>query len=480
MKDVIVVGSGATGAWTALCLARAGRRVLVVEAGRDVNADELGRLLRYDTPPGPVPSQSRQSALPGHSSVIAPFLVDDVLNPYATSGADDYRWFRSRQLGGRTLLWGGVTPRLSDEHFADWPFTGADLAPHYERVEKAMGVDKDQPLTAAERALAEAFEQQWPGARVLPRPGVAGWPQRLDEHGVAWPAGASPVLFLHDALDLGAELRTDCIVESLALEGERVIGVNVVDRLTCERSLIRSDSVVLCASSIESTRILLNSRNADHPEGVGNSSDHLGRHLRDHISFTVSGTTDRFTGPDSRMQLGGPYGIYLSLPDRGYQVEGWAQRGGARPGQPARFGLATSAAMSDDSANRVTIHPDLVDDWGIPAVDISFGIGADDRAVIQRAEAEIKQACASAGFQIAAVDRHYEQISSYVHEVGTARMGASPEDSVVDPWSRVWDAPNVLVVDGACWPTNPYPNPTLTMLAIASRVCDALTDSWGE
>lgn len=475
MYDVIVVGSGATGAWTALCLARAGWRVLVVEAGRDVHADELGRLLRYDAPPDPVPAQPRQSSLPGHSSVIAPFLVDDVLNPYATSGTDDYTWFRSRQLGGRTLLWGGVTPRLSDEDFDGWPFTGADLAPHYDRVEEAMGVDKSQPLTEAERALGDAFEQQWPDARVGSRPGVAGWPQRLDEHGVAWPAGASPVLFLHEALGLGVELRTDCIVESLVLDGERVIGVNVVDRLTCERSVLKSSTVVLCASSIESTRILLNSRNADHPGGVGNSSDHLGRHLRDHISFTVSGMTDRFIGPDSKRPLGGPYGVYLSLPDRGYQVEGWAQRGGARPGQPARFGLATSAAMSDDSANRVTIHPDLVDAWGIPAVDISFGIGAEDRAVIQRAETEVQQACASAGFEITDFDRHYDQISSYVHEVGTARMGVTTEDSVVDPWNRVWDAPNVLVVDGACWPANPYPNPTLTMLAIASRACEAVT-----
>ena len=480
MYDVIVVGSGPTGAWTALKLARAGRRVLVLEAGREVGADELGRLLRYDTPPDPVPTQPRQSLLPGHSSAIAPFLVDDVLNPYATSGADDYTWFRSRQVGGRSLLWGGVTPRLADEQFADWPLTGADLALHYELVEEAMGVDKEQPMTAAEQALADAFEGQWPGARVRPRPGVGGWPQRLDERGVAWPAGASPVLFLHEALGLGAELRTDSIVSSLALDGERVIGVNTVDRLTRERSLIRSDTVVLCASSIESTRILLNSQSADHPEGVGNSSDHLGRHLRDHVSFTVSGTTDRFTGPDAKMPLGGPFGIYLPLPDRGYQVEGWAQRGGARPGQPARFGLATSVAMSDDSANRVTIHPDLVDAWGIPAVDIAFGIGADDRAVIGRAETEVQRACASSGFEITDVDRHHERIRSYVHEVGTARMGVAPEHSVVDPWNRVWDAPNVLVVDGACWPTNPYPNPTLTMLAIASRACDALTNSWGE
>lgn len=477
MYDVIVVGSGATGAWAARSLARHGRRVLVVEAGRDVGAEELGRLLRLEDPPGDLPRQHRQSLLPGYAPSVAPFLVDDALHPYATSGPRDYAWFRSRQLGGRTLLWGGVTPRLHDDDFAGWPFTAADLAPHYDVVEAAMGVDMQQPLTAAERALGDAFAQTWPGAQARPRPGLSGRAARADEHGVLWPAASSPVLFLSEALGAGAELRTDCIVESLALEGERVVGVHVIDRLTRERSTIRCTAVALCASAIESTRILLNSRNADHPAGVGNSTDHVGRHLRDHVSFTVSGTATHFTGPETDSPRDGPFGIYLPLPDRGYQVEGWAQRGPARPGQPARFGLAVSAAMSDDSANRVTIHPQLVDAWGIPAVDISFGIGASDLALIRQAEADVQQACAAAGFAVAAIDRHYEKVGSYVHEVGTARMGFTSRESVADPWNRVWDAPNVLVLDGACWPTNPSPNPTLTMLAIADRACEAFGSS---
>ena len=477
MYDVIVVGSGATGAWAARCLARPGRRVLVVEAGRGGDAEELGRLLRLEDPPGDLPEQPRQSLLPGYAPPVAPFLVDDSLNPYATSGPGDYTWFRSRQLGGRTLLWGGVTPRLRDDDFAGWPFTGADLAPHYDAVEAVLGVDKAQPLTAAEQALGDACEEIWPGVRPGPRPGVAGRPARADESGVLWPAAASPALILQEAMRAGVELRTDCIVESLALDGERVVGVHVVDRLTHERSTIASKSVALCASSIESSRILLNSRNADHPTGVGNSTDHLGRHLRDHVSFTVSGTTGRFTGPETRSPRDGPFGIYLVLPHRGYQVEGWAQRGPGRPGQLARFGLAVSAPLSDDSANRVTIHPQLVDAWGIPAVDISFGIGAGDLALIRQAEADVRQLCATAGFSIANVDRHYEQILSYVHEVGTARMSSTPRKSVADPWNRVWDAPNVLILDGACWPTNPPPNPTLTMLAIADRACEAFTSS---
>lgn len=474
MYDVIVVGSGATGAWTARCLATSGRRVLVLEAGRTIHSDDLARLTRLEDPPGGAPEQHRQSLLPGYVPAIGPFLVDDTLNPYTTSGATDYTWFRSRQLGGRTLLWGGVTPRLADADFTGWPFAGDDLAPYYDSVEEVMGVDKTQPLTAAEEALGDAFAGMWPGTRIGSRPGVSGWPMRKGEHGTEWPAGASPPLFLHEALRLGADLRTDCIVESLALDGERVVGVNVVDRLTCERSTIRAVAVALCASSIESTRILLNSRNADHPHGVGNSSDHLGRHLRDHLSFTVSGTAAQFSGPDTALPLGGPFGMYLSLDDRGYQVEGWAQRGRARPGQPSRFSLAVSVPMSDASANRVTIHPHLVDAWGIPAVDISFGLAAADVALVREAEADVRQVCASANFEIADVDRHYERIASYVHEVGTARMGIAPEHSVADPWNRVWDAPNVLVVDGACWPTNPYPNPTLTMLAIASRACASL------
>ncbi|MFM8611871.1 MAG: GMC oxidoreductase [Actinomycetota bacterium] len=481
MYDAIVVGSGATGAWTALLLAQAGRRVLVLEGGPRPTPAAMDRLRRHRDPEGPPPVQPVQSRLPGHSPPIAPFLVDDVLHPYAAPGPAPYTWLRSRQLGGRTVLWGGVAPRLADEDFAAtstgaaWPFTAADIAPHYDRVEAALGVDRDQPLTAAEHALAGALEARWPGVRVRSRPGIPRRPERADADGAVWPATASPVLLLDRAVSAGAEVRTDCIVESLALDGERVGGVNVVDRRTRERGVVRAGAVALCASTIESTRILLHSRNREHPHGVGNSSGHLGRHLRDHLAVTVSGTAAGFTGPDEELPLGGPFGIYAALPQRRFQVEGWAQRGAPRPGLPARFSLAASAEMTAGSSGVVTLDDELRDAWGIPAPAIRLTVSDEDAARVRRAEAEVLEACASAGFDVADIDRHHEVLRAYVHDVGTARMGADPAASVADPHNRVWDAPNVLVLDGACWPANPCPNPTLTMLAIASRACDACT-----
>lgn len=481
MYDACVVGSGATGAWTAQLLAQAGRRVLVLEGGPRPTPAEMDRLARHDAPAGPPPIQPVQSRLPGHSPPIAPFLVDDALHPYAALSPAPYTWLRSRQLGGRTVLWGGVTPRLAEEDFAAtstgaaWPFTAADLAPHYDRVEAALGVDGEQPLTAAEHALARALEARWPGVQVRSRPGIARRPERADADGAVWPATASPVLLLDRAVSAGAEVRTDCIVESLALDGERVIGVNVVDRRTRARRVVRSGAVALCASTIESTRILLNSRNREHPEGVGSSSGHLGRHLRDHLAVTVSGTVADFTGPDEEQPLGGPFGLYAALPERRFQIEGWAQRGAPRPGRPARFSVAASAEMTAGSSGVVTLDDGLRDAWGIPAPAIRLTVSDEDEARVRGAEAELLEACASAGFEVAEVDRHYEALRAYVHDVGTARMGSDPAGSVVDAVNRVWDAPNVLVADGACWPANPCPNPTLTMLAIASRACDAFT-----
>lgn len=510
--DVIIVGTGATGAIAARYLSRAGLDILACEAGPRVHDTDLSRLVggRAGAPATRV--QPTQSRLPGFSDRVAPFFVDDIELPYRSTGATDFAWFRSRQVGGRTLTWGGVTIRLSDLDFKagscdgaspDWPISEADLDAHYDEVEGIIGVQgyrdgiahvpdgqflSPVPFTGIEHTFIDASQRRWPDRPIVHGRGVSDGPYRADDTGRAWPAGALPVL-LRESLDSEStiDMATDTIVRSLVTDprtGE-VVGVSVIDRVSHEQRELRADAIVLCASTIESTRILLNSRSGHHPHGIGNSSDVLGRFLMDHPAITLTGSAPR-TGEESpHVPPGGPRGFYVprfrNLPGnchgdflRGYQMWGHAGRSESETPGTSRFMLAICGEMLPHPENRVTLHDSAVDRWGVPIPIIHFEYGSNERALMIDALDQARQMLEEADFTLESLDAHYEKIGSYVHEVGTARMGSASTDSVVDPWNRVWDAPNVLVVDGACWPTSGNQNPTLTMMAIAHRACEGL------
>ena len=501
---MIVVGSGATGTVAARRLALSGLRVLVCEAGSAVANDDRAALVRLQPPSNASRQQPVQSRLPGFSPRIAPFLVDDTEHPYVVdSSGMDFAWLRSRGLGGRTLLWGGVCPRLAPINFTEgrhdgrspeWPIALPDLEPHYAVVEGLLGVSDAvadagsvPPLTAAESCFADVVVRRWPDRRVQRSRGIAGPAHRRDRSGGTWPAGAL-VPHLQDLIAQSkVSVRTDSAVASLSLDGDRVVGVHVVDRCTLEVREERAEAIVLAASTIETARILLNSRSPEHPGGVGQSSGWLGRGLMDHPALTVTG---RVPGAIVQAHDGPPGGARgLSIPRfrntpesgdtvgfvRGYQVWGHAARATASDGT-ASFMMAASGEMLPNPENRVTLHETAVDALGLPVPVIRFAYGHNERALMADAQMEVTAMCTAAGFVIDRVDRHDLSIGTYIHEVGTARMGRDPANSVVDPWNRVWDAPNVLVVDGACWPTSAHQNPTLTMMALADRACAALVD----
>jgi choline dehydrogenase-like flavoprotein len=149
----------------------------------------------------------------------------------------------------------------------DWPIAAADLAPAYARVEDFLGVRR-VPLVAAERALKEAIERRWPARVVEETPWACREPARA--HQAALRTGR-------------VTLFADTIAERVLVGsgGKRVTGVGAVDRRTGNRHEIEGRAVVLCASALESTRLLLNSATSDHPNGLANSSGVLGRYLMD-------------------------------------------------------------------------------------------------------------------------------------------------------------------------------------------------------
>jgi choline dehydrogenase-like flavoprotein len=259
-----------------------------------------------------------------------------------------------------------------------------------------------------------------------------------------------------------------------------------VDRTTGKETIERARVIFLCASTIESTRILLNSASARHPNGLGNSSGTLGHYLMDHPSIGVSG---RLPSADAAIEpFGGAHSVCLPRFEnlehprsefiRGYSIWGGAQRRHpARPDSGARFLFHASCEMLPNHENRVTLDPDRKDAWGIPTVHIDCRYSENERAMLDHARNALHEMLEAADFQVER-DDPVSTPGGWVHELGTARMGHDPRSSVLNGFNQAWDVPNLFVTDGASFPTSGSQNPTLTIAALTVRACAYAVESF--
>jgi choline dehydrogenase-like flavoprotein len=520
--DAIVVGSGAAGGWAAKELAESGLRVLVLEAGPSIRTEiaaprpeptEGGFATRFLHGLARQPIQMR---CPAYNAGTRRYFVDDVDHPYTTPAGQPYNWFRGRQVGGRMRTWGRVVVRMSDLEFkaasrdgqgTDWPLRYADLSPCYDKVEAFLGVRgctdaigtvpdgvfRDRAhMTPAELAFKSAVEASYPERRVIAA--------RVADH---------------DPSSLGATLRaaratgrmtlqSDAIVRNIVVDPSsgRATGVSYVDRTSRTERVARAKSVVLCAGTIESVRILLNSACSRHPGGLGNSSGRLGTGFTDHLLVGVGGPL-RGTGATidpaqaAPGDIGNATGFYIprfrnvERPHgafrRGYAIQGGIGRGRA-------WYMMAHGEMMSRERNRIGIDPGRRDAWGIPVARIDCTWSDNDLAMIDDASRALRQMAEVAGLTIRmppsgsrlegwayrAWRRKVVSASgaflpgSAIHELGGAAMGRDCATSVVDAWGRCWDARNVFVTDGACFASGCSQNVTLTIMALTVRACDRL------
>jgi choline dehydrogenase-like flavoprotein len=533
--DAIVVGAGATGGVAAKELSERGLRVLVLDAGPQLTPDvalgtHLGNIARRFRNLFITRHQSYQALHPGYWKTNPNLFVDERENPYTTPPDQTFYWMRGRQVGGKSLTWGGITLRLSDYEFKaasrdgygeDWPLSYADLAPYYDRLEHFFQVrggqnglpqlpDGQYLLPAAFTPAEEYVRTIW-SDRHPNRPMIIsrGFPRHQPTPENPWSPSSSIGSSLKAALSTGnVSLQPDAVVSHVIFDPKthQAKGVGYIHRVNKTAHEVFGRIVVLCASTIESVRILLHSTEPYQPGGLPNESGLLGHYLMDHISTMSFFVLPQFKQPAQPFELSGcdsffiPRFANLEMQEesflRGYGLWGGIQRFSI-PNLVRKFGdsalgfLVGHGEVLSRFENQVQINTSVVDAWGIPVPHIDCRWSDNERQMLAHMQSQIQELVEASGGQCLKLTellkspfypkslRQLEETvmfsappGFYIHEVGGARMGTSPANSVVNPYNQCWEAPNLLVVDGACWTSAGWQNPTLTEMAITARACD--------
>lgn len=549
--DAIVVGSGMTGGWAAKELTEAGLRTLVLEAGRNITPerDYTEHQAPFEMPFRGLGDrrvvESRQRVQRNSVSFDERshvFWTDDVDNPYSAPANKPFDWFRARQVGGKSIIWGRQVYRMSDLDFeanqregigVDWPIRYRDIAPWYDHVERFIGVTGQaeglphlpdgvflppMDMNIVERHVRDRIAARYGRERVMTIGRAAVLTESRPGRGACHYCGpcqrgcatrsyfSSVNATLPTARATGRmTLRPHSIVRAVSYDAKRnrVSGVKVIDAQTGRELQFTARVVFLCASAIESARLLLNSAVPQFPNGLANSSDQVGRNIMDHIK--QAGATGRFDGWTDKTVIGSrPNGIYVPRfrnvasrhPDfvRGYGFQGGASRAGWQsalraPGIGAAFKNRLTelgpwtmtfngyGEMLPRATNRATLHPTLKDRWGVPSLHIECEWSENELAIhrdMSVTAAELLEAAGARNVQPST--RGPSTPGNANHEMGTARMGRDARTSVLNGWNQSWDVPNLFITDGAALTSSGCQNPSLTYMALTARAVHYAVD----
>jgi choline dehydrogenase-like flavoprotein len=456
-------------------------------------------------------------------------------NPYTTPEDAPFNWLRGRQVGGRSIMWGRQVYRwsdldfeanLKDGHGNDWPIRYADLAPWYSHVERFIGVSGSpeglaqlpdgeflppMQMTAVEADARPKILKAFGGERVMTIGRVAILTQNHNGRRACHYCGPcekgciSHSYFSSIASTLPAARATgnltlmpNSVVAEVLYDPQqaRASGVRVINALTQAETQYTARLVFVCASTIETVRLLLNSKNGTFPDGLANSSGTLGKYVMDHnFGSGAGGTHPGFK--DKRTIGSRPNGIYIARfrnvknqqPDflRGYGFQGWSGRGGWDRGQwTAGYGAAFKQSLIDElggwyfsaigfgeslprEENRVTIDPNVKDRWGVPAARIAVRWTDNERAMEKDMAKTMAEMLDAAGFENVRESHDMNPPGHCIHEMGGARMSRTAKEGVLNSWNQSWDVKNLFVTDGSCMPSTACQNPSITYMALTAR-----------
>jgi len=542
--DAIVVGSGISGGWAAKELTEKGLRVLLLERGR--NVEHIKDYVNATKAPWEYPHRGgRTRAMEEMYPVLKrdyplneknlDFWASDKDSPYTEVRRFD--WYRGYQVGGRSLMWGRQSYRWSDYDFnanaregiaTDWPIRYAEIAPWYDHVERHAGIagsaeglpqlpdgqfQPAMPLNCGEVMVAERLSKLYNGRRRLIPGRTANLSQALpgraacQYRNACWLGCPYGAYFSTQSSTLPAAAKTGKLtLKPFAIASEviydrdkkRATGVRVLDAVTNQTTDYTARVVFLCASTINSTWLLMRSATAEWPGGLGSSSGELGHNLMDH--HFRCGASGKLEGLEDKSFYGRrPTGFYIPryrnlfgdkrdyLRGFGYQGgagrEGWSRAvaelgvGGAFKDATAlpggwTIGATAFGEMLPNHKNMVSLDQTKKDKWGLPVIKIDCATGENERLMRKDMINDMADMLEQSGVKdVNTYDAEYFP-GMGIHEMGTARMGRDRKSSVLNQWNQVWDAPNVFVTDGSCMASAACQNPSLTYMALTARAAD--------
>ena len=508
--DVLIIGSGASGGMAAYVLAQKGIKCLMLDAGPKLDLEKHRELRAvYDLPYRGFGKPGRFPHVTQASEFNANVWADEKQNPYTYDPKDPYFWVRIRLLGGKTLLWGRASWRLSDYEFKcrnhdgygdNWPVSYSNLAPYYDRVEPIMrvaGRNEGFPQIPDGKLLEDKSANSVSVQRFVDSAKRLNVPTTKSRIAIGRLA-SSVNLLLPPALETGnLSIVPNAVVREITLDKNtgKVNGAYFIDRVSKREYHVKARVVIVGASCLESTRLLLNS-------GIANSSGVLGHYLFDqfYVKSTVQAVVpEAIGGKASRNLMGGggyiPRFRNLTTKEkgflRGYAFDfgsggtpspavvpgyGAAWKSKLREMQGASFSLTTMGEVLPRRENHVRIDKDIKDAWGIPSLHISAKYTENEFTMAKNAMETADELCHGAGFQVLA--RHSQMVppGESIHELGTCRMGSDPKTSVLNGYNQSHDIKNLFVVDGSAFVSGGSQNPTLTILALTMRASEYLAE----
>ena len=545
--DAIVVGSGISGGWAAKELCEKGLKTLVLERGRMVKHIEDYPTMNLDPWDVKHGGRTTQEELKNYNKQKRWGIHEGNRHFYNKDSEYDYDeikpfdWIRGTQVGGRSLIWGRQTYRWSDDDFeanlrdgiaVDWPVRYKEIAPWYSYVEKFIGVSGEalnlpqlpdseflppMELNCVEKELQSSIAKNYTD-RVLTIGRVAHiaegtkngsgrkacqYRNRCDRgcpYGAYFSSNSSTIPVAEKTGKL--TLRPNSIVSEVIYnkDKKRATGVRVVNTVTKEISEFKAKIIFLCASSMASTAILMNSKSDRFPNGLGDDSGELGHNIMDHQ--LGSGASGNYEGYKDRYYYGRrPNGFYIPRFRniggksknldfiRGYGYQGGASRGDwskaikelsygsdfknaiLKPGGWS-IGMGGFGEVLPYHENRMFLDYNKIDSYGLPKIVFDAEFKENEKKMKEDWKIQAAEMLENAGCKDVTINDSNAPIGKGIHEMGTARMGRDPKTSVLNKYNQIHSVKNVFVTDGAFMTSSGTQNPSLTYMAFTARAVD--------